>query len=54
MLHKFYTYAKMLNPTMIVILCHQKIKVPCGWSNFNLVTKLLVAQKFIALQQNAS
>jgi branched-subunit amino acid transport protein AzlD len=39
---------------MIVVLCHQEIKVPCGQYGFNLVTKLLIAQKLIAVHQNAS
>jgi len=47
MLHKFFTNAKMFNPTLIIVLCHQKFKIPCGQYNFNIITKLLVAQKFI-------
>ncbi len=47
MLHKFFTNAKMFNPTLIIVLCHQDIKIPCGQYNFNIIIKLLVAQKFI-------
>lgn len=31
----------------IIILCHQKMQVPSGWSNLYLVTKLLVAHEII-------
>jgi hypothetical protein len=50
MLQKISTDVKMFDPSTIVVLSHQEIKIPCGRYGFNLITKLLVAQNFITIQ----